>query len=800
MNLPSTRFAFLQSDPLVRSIDLAESGADEGRWARFTPLLLVLIAVAYNLWELRAQSLSVEYANDLGMHLQMITIAKDVLSTGKFPLGQWYPYLSLGSPFFVQYQSFSAILTGALGELIGVHHAIAFTLYLLLALWPICVYWSGRLLGWERWIAGVAAVMAPLLFSVTGRGFGFQSYVWLGSGLWSQLWAMRTLPLAWGFSWRYISQRRYLFGAVATLALTIVFHFLTAYLAGLTLIAWVLLRPRHLVPRLARAFFLGVLALLASLWVTLPLLLDAKWTTVNPFQVGTTIDNSYGARQVLDWLFTGQIYDYGHFPVLSILVGIGVVACLIRSRSDERARALLAVWVLSLLLFFGRPTLGAILDLLPGNANLLFQRYISGVQLAGLFIAGVGAVDLVRLLGVVARRVASGANDWMSAKPWLWRLRAPVAIGVLIVALTPAWSALETYNARNAWWIHYQQAADQVQGAQMDTLLAIIKSDGGGRVYAGLPSNWGYHFGVGDVQVYWYITEAADIDSIGTTQRTSSLMTGPEVYFDESNLGDYSAFGVRYLLLPVGHAPPVPAKLIARSGPYELYTVQSSSGLVQVVDTEDSIAANADDIGAQTESFLQSNLPSKGIYPTIAFDGGAAAAPTLTPGTPAVGSAGHVIATQNRLLNGEVTTAVFARRTAVVLLKASFDPGWKVTVDGQLAATEMVAPALVGVTVSPGFHTVVFTYVGYSQYPLLFAIAFVTLVGVGVGWIRWRRFIARLFRRRGSRPEPQSSYGETLDGDGERGVSELANSPGKNSTKVMAHSEVGDANRPPDSS
>ena len=97
----------------------------------------------------------------------MITIAKDILSTGKFPLGQWYPYLSLGSPFFVQYQSFSAILTGALGEVIGVHHAIAFTLYLLLALWPICVYWSGRLLGWGRWVAGVAAVMSPLLFSVT---------------------------------------------------------------------------------------------------------------------------------------------------------------------------------------------------------------------------------------------------------------------------------------------------------------------------------------------------------------------------------------------------------------------------------------------------------------------------------------------------------------------------------------------------------------------------------------------------------------------------------------------------------
>ncbi|MGC2176056.1 MAG: YfhO family protein, partial [Acidimicrobiales bacterium] len=660
------------------------------------------------------------------------------------------------------------ILTGALGEVIGVHHAIAFTLYLLLALWPICVYWSGRLLGWGRWVAGVAAVMSPLLFSVTERGFGFQSYVWLGLGLWSQLWAMWTLPLAWGFSWRYISERRYLFGAVATLALTIIFHFLTAYLAGLTLIAWVLLRPRHLVPRLARALFVGVLALLATLWVTLPLLLDAKWTAIDPFFVGTATANSYGARQVLEWLFTGQIFDYGHFPVLSIFVAIGVVACLIRSRTDERARALLAVFLLSLLLFFGRPTLGAVLDLLPGNANLLFQRYISGVQLAGLFIAGVGVVDLVRLLGVVARRVASGAVEWMSAQPWLWRPRALVAIGVLIVALAPAWLALDTYESNDAFWIHYQQSADQVQGAQMNTLLAIIKSDGGGRVYAGLPTNWGYHFRVGGVLVYWYITEAADIDSVGTTLRTSSLMTGPEAYFDESNLGDYSTFGVRYLLLPEGHAPPVPAKLIAQSGPYELYSVKSS-GLVQVVDTEGSIAANADDIGAQTESFLQSNLPGEGIYPTIAFDGQAAAAPTSTPGSAPSASAGHVIAVRNDLFHGEVTTAVYASRTAVVLLKASYDPGWKVTVDGQPAATEMVAPALVGVTVSPGYHTVVFTYVGYSYYPLLFGIALITLVGVGVGWIRWRRIIARLTRRKGARRDLANS-------DGKRGVPESANS------------------------
>lgn len=776
INSPSNRFVLFCKYSLVGPLDTPESDADHGRWGRFAPLLLVLVAVLYNLWVLRAQALSVEYPNDMAMHLQMITIAKDMLSTGKFPLGQWYPYLSLGSAFFVQYQSFSAILTGALGEVIGVHHAIALTLYLLLALWPICIYWSGRLLGWGRWVAGVAAIMAPLLFSITGRGYGSQSYVWLGLGLWSQLWAMWTLPLAWGFSWRYISERRYLFGAVATLALTIVFHFLTAYLAGLTLVAWVLLRPGRLIPRLLRAWIVGGLALLASLWVTIPLLLDAKWTSIDPFQVGTAVDNSYGARTVLRWLVTGRIYDYGHFPVLSVFVAIGVIACLLRSRRSERARALLAVWVLSLLLFFGRPTLGAVLDLLPGNANLLFQRYILGVQLAGLFIAGVGAVDLVRLLGAIVRKVASATIDWLSAKSWLWRLRAPMAIGLLIVALAPAWLALDAYESENTAWIHYQQVADQVQGADMNALLTIVTSEGGGRVYAGLPTNWGYHFRVGGVLVYWYITEAADVDSIGTTLRTSSLMTGPEAYFDESNLGDYSTFGVRYLLLPVGHVPPVPAKLIARSGPYELYTV-NSSGLVQVVDTESSIPANEDDIGAQTESFLESDLPGKGIYPTIAFDGTPAASPTLAPGSPTSGPAGRVVDLRNDLFNGEVRTKIFANRTAVVLLKASFDPGWRVTVDGQPATTEMVAPALVGVTVTPGYHTVVFSYVGYSNYPLLFGIALITLIGVGVGWLRWRRYAARLFRRRGSRKYLQVCENETPGGDGETGSPELSNSP-----------------------
>jgi putative flippase GtrA len=715
------------------------------RWTQLGPEVLTLLAVLFNLWILRTERLPVAYPNDSSVHLQMVTLAGHLLSSGQFPLDHWYQLLSLGSPYFVQYQSASAILTGALGQLVGYQQAFSWTLYLLLSLWPLCIYWSARLLGFSRWTSAATAAISPLLFTVTGYGYGDQSYIAIGNGLWSQLWAMWSLPLAWGFSWRFVSQRRYLFGAVSTLALTIAFHFLTAYLAGLSLMVFVLARPREIVRRLSRSVLVGIGALFVTLWVTLPLLVDSKWVAVNPFQVGTFWDDSYGARKILGWLVTGQLYDYGRFPVVTILGAIGLLACLVRFRKDERARIIVGLWVLSLLLYFGRPTLGPVLNLLPGNSNLFFQRFIAGVQLAGLFLAGIGAVALVRLTAIIARTVARKFVDRLSSRPVYVALRPLVAILALVLVLTPAWTEAANYAGSSSSWIHYQQNADETQGVEVNTLVAIAKADGGGRIYAGLPSNWGYGFTVGEVPVYIYLNDI-DADSVGFTLRTTSLMTAPEAYFDESNLGDYATFGVRYLLLPEGHPPPVPATLLTQLGEYKLWTVKGSTQLIQVVDTTSTITANGGNIGGQTESFLDSDLPAKGLYATIAYGGQPAAAPTLPAGTSAQGPAGTVTSERIDLAQGRAVATIFARRTAVVLLKASFDPGWTVTVDGEPATTEMVAPALVGVTVSPGQHTVVFQFRGYASYPLLFGIALLALIVFGVLPTLWRRNQKRLRR------------------------------------------------------
>jgi uncharacterized membrane protein YfhO len=80
---------------------------------------------------------------------------------------------------------------------------------------------------------------------------------------------------------------------------------------------------------------------------------------------------------------------------------------------------------------------------------------------------------------------------------------------------------------------------------------------------------------------------------------------------------------------------------------------------------------------------------------------------------------------------------VNANRTAVVVLKSTFSPRWSVTVDRRPARTELIAPSLVGVTVPPGRHTVVFRYRPFPSHLLIVA-AVIGLLGMQLAWRRWR--------------------------------------------------------------
>jgi hypothetical protein len=684
------------------------------------PWSIVAAAVGWNLASLRALTFGVAYLNDSSLHEQMVRFATAQLRAGHLPLTSWFPFLGAGSPQFLHYQSLPAILTGALGLLTGPDAAFRWSLYLLLSLWPISVYLSARAFGAGRPAAAASAAMAPFLVSATGVGYEQHAYVWTGFGVWTQLWASWTLPLAWGCSWRAIRDGRGYLAAVLLTALTVALHFETGYLALSVLLVWPLVAGRPFVARLRRAAVILGGSLLAAAWVIVPLVAQRRWAAVNEPLQGSGLVNGYGARSVLGWLVSGQLLDHGRLPVVTVFAALGFGLAWLAWSSAADARALLAALAVCLLFAFGRTTFGSLAGVIPGGADLFFRRFMMGVQLAALLLASRGAAWLaarcVRLLEARVPRWPPGLS--------------PAAVLVAAVTvLAPAWLQLGAYDRQDGAAIAAQRRADVTAGADIDRLVAVIERDGGGRTYAGMPSNWGQDFTVGAVPVFKYL-ESRDVDEVGYTLRTASLMTDPEFFFDDRDPSDYRLFGIRYLILPARGQPPVRARLAMRSGPYWLWTI-NGAGYVQAGRIIGEISANRTNVGARSRRVLGSGLAADGAYLSVRYGSGGGGDGRL-PTVPSQYSAGEVSAERADLDDGEASATVRMRRPGVAVLSVSYDPGWTATVNGRRRPVRMVAPALVAVDVPAGTDHVVFRFHGYGDYPALLALSGLTLAMIAV--------------------------------------------------------------------
>lgn len=704
---------------------------------RYGPPVIVGLVVIWICWSLRSTTDAVAYLDDSSMHEQMVRYAAASITAGRLPMTGWFPYLGLGSPQFLHYQNLGAMTTGLAGSLFGANVAFRWSLYLLLALWPIVIYASGRIFGLERSAAALAAAVSPLLMSIPGIGYEQKAYVWVGYGVWSQLWAAWALPLAWATTWRSMNDRRFLFPAAGCVVLTAALHFETGYLAFGAVVIFPFLVPSSFRARLVRAATVGVGALVASAWVTVPLIVYGRWAAINEVLSKTGLVRGYGARQDLPWLFTRQIFDAGRLPIVSIAVLVGIVVCVVRWSADTHGRPLCVLFVACLLLSFGPTTWGALSDIVPGHADIFFRRFQLGVQLAGIYIAGIGILAAARLVHKGSVHAVCGLLSKKRPRPSFRFISPGIVAVLLIVFFWPAWSQLSSYDGWNAAAIGAQRMAQRDLSPNLAPEIAYIKRHGGGRTYAGQPTNWGATFRVGAVPVFKYL-ESKDVDKVGYTLRTASLMTDPEYYFNDRNPGDYTLFGIRYLLLPAAMAPPVPAQQIMIRGNFGLWVIPAN-GYLDIVNTVGTISENSADVGTRSRSLLDSRMLSHHEDLNVSWPSTPAGQPTArrpTAGTRTDIAPGVVTGERADLARGQVIGTVDLSRRAVVLLSASYDPGWRVTVDGRVAPAEMLAPAVVGVVVGPGIHRVTFTYVGFEWYPELFVAAFLALSGL---WFVSRR-------------------------------------------------------------
>jgi len=708
------------------------------RVAEWAPLACVAGISAWNMWSLRATVDAVAYAWDGSVHEQMVRYATQSIEAGRLPLTGWFPYTDLGSAQFLHYQSLAAILTGLAGTIVGPDAAYRWSLYLLFSLWPLAIYASARIFGIQRPAAAVAALLSPFMTSFTGIGYERGAYLWTGGAeVWTQLWASWTLPFAWAVTWRAMTRCRLLWLAAALVALTTALHFESGYLAFLGVIVIALVGQGRLFDRVRRALVIFVAALAAAAWVIMPLALASRWSAINQVIASTTYVRGYGAGQDLKWLFTGQIFDARrHLPVVSLAVLFGVVVAIGHWRRRPLQRLLLALMVASLLLAFGPTTWGPLANAVPAHADMFFRRFMMGVQLAGLYLAGTGVVGCGKAVGrawmALRHRHAPCSARAPSRAPAVLR---PTAILAALAAgvgfFWPAESAAGRYDRLDTAFVSAQREAGSRQGAMIAPLVAYIRSHGGGRVYAGLSDNWGYHFRVGFVSVYRYL-ESQDVDEASYLVPTSSLMLGPQFYFDEHNPGDFTAFGIRYLILPTGRTSPVPARLVMVGGPYSLWEIPSN-GYADLIEVRGTLSADRADIGTRSLPLLRGQLLSHHEDRAVSWPGQPAR--TLTPAqaraanAPAGTAPGTIKNVDADLVRGHLAAQVSMWTTGFLLLSVAYDPGWHARVDGRPARTVMLAPALVGVPLKTGRHLVVITYSGFGWYPGLWVFGLAGLVG-----------------------------------------------------------------------
>jgi hypothetical protein len=694
----------------------------------------------------------------------MVDWAADRVDAGHLPFDGWFPDLSLGSSKFHRYQSLPHIATGTITAWSGVW-VFPWTLYLLLALWPIAVYASARLFGLEPWVAAAAAFCSPLVVSEPGLGYEVGTYTWRGSGVWTQLWGMWALPFAWALGWRAIVRDRSLALAAGAVALTVCLHLLTGYLAigalGVFVLTGGVWSVRALGRRVVRAALVAGGAFAASAWMLVPLLTDRSWTTLDRFSRGTIYYDSFGARKVLTWLVTGQLFDRGRWvSVVTILVAIGVSVAFARWRGWEAGRAIVGVGALSLVLFFGRPTLGPVLDLLPGSSDLFLRRYVLGVHLAGIWLAGVGGVWLARAtVTAVGRARARGRG-----RPALALAATSLAAtAILAVALLPAFGDRWMFHAQGRRWMAEQRIVDATEGAAFASLVTQASAEGAGRAYAGSRSRSGTSTDIGQVPSYIALLNARG-DGIGFTRPTWSLVSNVEAGFDPGVEGQWDVMGIRYAVLREGVRPSPPAVEVRRAGGWALWRVDGT-GYLKVVDTQGILRADRTNLSQRVADWMVSGLPARSIHPTIGFAGRVPATPTLPADAPPPAlPPGSIVSSDVRLDDGWFAATVDVRRRAVVTAKAAFDPRFAAWVDGRPAPVQMVAPGFPGVVVEPGRHAVLFAYRPYPGYGWLFAIGVAALGGLASADRRRGRQVNGCGRADDATPKGHGPEGETSSG------------------------------------
>ncbi len=734
----------------MRKARIADQQPEPDRLTRMLVGALVAIPMVLNaIWLLPELTSGAASLNDDAFQSMLVRVADAAIAAGRSPLDFWQATLELGFPQFFYYQHFPHLFVVGLDRLslglIDVFTLFNLVRFVLLVGLPLTVFWSMRRMGFSLVAAGFAAAASSLLSGDARFGFEYDSYVWRGFGMYTQLWAMHLSFITLACVYRVLQRGTGYLPAVLAFSLLALSHLIYAYMMVITVgLALLIVGDlRSILPRIARLAIVGVSALAVASYLWLPLLQAPEYAGVSPYLQEWKYD-SFGASTVLGWLVSGDLMDHGRLPVLTVLLGIGVVAALVRpSRPRVFAVVGFAVW---LVLYFGRPTLGPIADLLPLHDGLLFHRFIGEMELFAIILIGVGGESIWRVIGAVRVRRSQDmaevgpdpeADGWR-AVPW----RPMVAFVLLVVILRPAIGERADYYDENSRWMAETRAAMDSDVDLQLVLATIQQQPYGGRTYAGLRSNWGKDMTVGGHIKVTDMLTFNDMPAVSPPYQSLSLNADMVWWFQDGEQSDFNVMDVRYAIVPADFSVPAFYAPMLRTERYALYRVPTSGMAEFVAITERRSAPTQQALFAGNLAWWQSSAPAEHRF--IRWD-------YFQPVGPASPSEacpdGRTEYERNEF--DAIHLVVACPNATTLALKVTYHPNWQVTVDGKPVETFMVSPSYVGITLPAGRHQV---DAQYQPTPIKLPLLVVGLVVLGAVAVLRRRLDWIPSRLPGGRP------------------------------------------------
>jgi hypothetical protein len=561
--------------------------------------------------------------------------------------------------------------------------------------------------------AAIAGALSPLVATNGLYGLELNSYLWAGGGLFTQVVALHPMLAALGLGYRAMRTGQGLTLTGALIGVVMMCHIVYGYFTALTMgMLWLLpLAGSTRRERFWRLGWIGATSMALTAFALLPLVTDGAFLNRSRWEPVWKWD-SFGAAAVIEWLFTGQLMDFGRMPLLTVAaaVGAGMAAWAIYRSKDTVERFLLGGAIFWILLFFGRPAWGAALLLLGMTQDMHIHRAIGPVQIFLLFLAAMGV-----------------AGAWQKYK---------VAMAVLgLLALVPMVQERARMFTLNREWGERNLRVNEAAAPVVNRVIDLARN-AGGRTYAGLGANWGANLKVGDVPVYARLARA-HVPALSYLYHAMPLAADLMVRFDEQNVAQYRLFHIRTVIGAVGAR--MPGFLLQSETAGTLGVWQApGGGAFECVDVPAAMRYTRENFYPINDQWLQSDWVGRRQHILMHRDadtppGMMAVAPDgRLPALPAsAGTPGEVVG------ESDLIATVEAARDCYVMLKASWHPGWRVTVDGQQAEFVMVSPGFPAVKVGAGRHKVAFAYEsGTGRYWLALA---GLLAVIGLGWAERRR-------------------------------------------------------------